>query len=85
MAVRLNPKWLVAREQEIAAYVEAKSNGSELPKIDVTTATNQAIQWLIMRLSKAEIGFKLIQLGAGVKRVTTETDVCPKCNGTGRC
>jgi hypothetical protein len=27
----------------------------------------------------------VIQLGAGVKRVTTDVHTCPKCNGTGRC
>ena len=53
--------------------------------IDRTISFNKATQWLIMTLSQRGVAFKLINLGAGVKRITTETDVCPKCNGTGRC
>lgn len=36
-----------------------------------------AAQWLIIQLTKNKIPFKLINLGAGVKRITTETDTCP--------
>ena len=54
-------------------------------KIDITTQHNLSAKWLICELSKRELAFKVINLGAGVKRVTTDTEVCPKCNGTGRC
>lgn len=78
--MELNPKWTDAKKEEIAVY---KRNGQ--PAIDVTTTCNTAIQWLICQLTAHNIPFKLIQLGAGVKRVTTDTTVCPKCNGTGKC
>ncbi len=45
----------------------------------------KAAQWLIEWLANRRIGFKVINLGAGVRRITTYTEVCPKCNGTGRC
>jgi len=38
-----------------------------------------------LQLTSAGVPFKVIQLGAGVNRVTTETDQCPKCHGTGKC
>ena len=85
MRTQLNPKWVENRRAEMDAYKEAVRNSQVPPPIDVTTSHNQAIQWLIASLANREIPFKLIQLGAGVKRVTTLTDVCPKCNGTGRC
>jgi hypothetical protein len=67
---------------EIAAWKQAEGTK---PTICVDTSFNQAVQWLILRLTEADIPFRLIQLGAGVKRVTTETDQCPKCHGTGKC
>ena len=38
-----------------------------------------SIQWLIQALAKADRLFKVYNLGAGVSRITTETDVCPCC------
>ena len=78
--MKLNPKWTEARRDEIAVYIR---DGQ--PAIDVTSPCNTAIQWLICRLADKNISFKIIQLGAGVKRVTTNTTICPKCNGTGKC
>jgi len=68
-AAKVNPNWLKKRESEIA---------NNLP-IDVTTSFNSAIQALIIRLTLANKSFKLYNLGAGVKRVTTDTDKCPCC------
>ena len=47
--------------------------------IDVTSGFNPAVQWLIERLSVNGTPYKVYSLGAGVKRVTTETDTCPCC------
>jgi len=47
--------------------------------IDETTGCNVAIRWLIINLSSRGTPFKLHNLGAGVKRVTTDTDTCPCC------
>ena len=60
-----------------AEGVVAKLDAGEA--IDVTTSFNKAIAWLIEVLSRRNIPFKLYQLGAGVKRVTTDTDCCPMC------
>ena len=53
--------------------------------VDVTTQYAILAQWLIVNLSNAKRGFQVVNLGAGVRRITTDTKVCPKCNGTGRC
>lgn len=47
--------------------------------IDCTTAQNIVAQWLIRHLALGKRNFKLYQLGAGVKRITTDTDTCPCC------
>jgi hypothetical protein len=78
--MKLNPAWKAEREAEIQTYLR-----DGFQKIDVTSSCNMAIQWLICQLVAHNIPFKVIQLGAGVKRVTTDTTVCPKCNGTGKC
>lgn len=69
MAARVSPSWLKERKEEIRkGYV-----------IDITTSFNKAAQALIICLSDADTPFKLYNLGAGVKRITTKTDVCPCC------
>ena len=52
--------------------------------IDKTISFNKASQWLILTLTEKNIAFRVFNLGAGVKRITTATDWCPKCKGTGR-
>jgi len=68
---RVNPKWMKIRQAEI----------EETPhKIDVTISYNAAAQWLITELTNVGIPYKLHQLGAGVKRITTkDIDICPCC------
>ena len=65
----LNPKWTDG--------MQVKINARE--KIDVTDAYIPAVQFLVSRLASAGIPYKIFQLGAGVKRITTETDTCPCC------
>lgn len=65
----LNPKWIAEMRDAI------NSNA----KIDYTSSFNLTIKWLIVNLTKACRAFKLYNLGAGVKRVTTDTNTCPCC------
>ena len=69
MAVRVNPEWLKSRKEEIREY----------RSVDVTTTFNKAVQALIILLVEANLPFKLYNLGAGVKRITTKTNICPYC------
>lgn len=69
MTTRVHPQWLKDRKEEIREH----------RSVDVTTNFNKAIQALIILLVKANLPFKLYNLGAGVKRITTETDICPYC------
>lgn len=83
---RWNPEWIDARTAEIEHLDPLKRDSDEVRKeIDLTLSDNLAVQWMICRLAEKGIPFRLIQLGAGVRRITTKTDICPKCNGTGRC
>jgi len=56
----------------------------ESPEFDYTSAVNLASQWIIVQLSEKQHPFRVINLGAGVKRITRKVDTCPKCHGTGR-
>jgi len=87
MDKRINPKWADRVLEDVAAYHDPLKRGVGFnPKeIDETISYNPAVQWLICLLAQKNIAFKVIQLGAGVKRVTTDVHICPKCNGTGRC
>ncbi len=77
--MRVSSEWTDKRMADLASY-----RRNQTP-IDVISQYNLAIQWLVAMLAREGVPFRLIQLGAGVKRVTTLTDVCPKCNGTGKC
>ena len=47
--------------------------------IDEVTQLTYAAAWLIKELAKRNIVFRVIPLGAGVRRITTITDICPCC------
>ena len=47
--------------------------------IDEVLSYNKAAQWLIAQLCKMDIPFKVYNAGVGVKRITTDTDVCTCC------
>ena len=69
MAIQVSSQWI---ENAIAEYKETEI-------MERTASFNKAIQALIIRLDKEKINFKLYNLGAGVKKITTETDICPCC------
>lgn len=70
---RVNPVWIKEMRKAIIEYPY---------KIDIILSYNAAAQWLIAELSREEIPYKLFQLGAGVKRITTkpgDIERCPCC------
>ena len=69
MTTRVNPNWLDEKQR---AYAETGI-------IDTTVSFNKAAQSLVEWLSRQNIKFKVYNLGAGVKRITTDTEVCPCC------
>jgi hypothetical protein len=40
-------------------------------------------KWLIVKLNAQHVPFSKINMGNGVYRFTTDTTICPKCNGSG--
>lgn len=82
MAMRLNESW---KRQQIELVDNWKKAEGNKPVITLDTEFSLAAKWMILFLTECNIPFKVIQLGAGVKRITTDVDVCPKCHGTGRC
>jgi len=69
MGLRVNPNWLI----------DIQENYKHTGKVDITVSYSHAAAALIEWLSKYNILFKIYNLGAGVKRITTETEVCPCC------
>lgn len=66
---QINPKWI----DRMRKLIEAKE------VIDETCSYRPATQWLIEQLLKCNRAYKLINCGAGVTRITTDTDTCPLC------
>lgn len=69
MKRQFNPKWVDKIKGELDAG-EA---------IDETQTWLPCIQWLIKELSTRGRPYNLYNLGAGVKRIVTDTDICPCC------
>jgi len=53
--------------------------------VDEVLTSNQEVKWLVAHLTMQDVPYRLVNLGAGAKRVTTKNlSVCGKCNGTGK-
>lgn len=81
--LRLNPTWKNEVQDKLKAYQTAPANGHERPILTWTVTFNKAAQYLVIKLTEAEIPFRVLNLGVGVKKITTDTTICPKCKGTG--
>lgn len=52
--------------------------------IDETFSFAPAAKWLIVKLATRDVPYRVINLGAGVKRITTtDAKVCAACKGKG--
>lgn len=78
MKKRISTRWQGEIKQKLA-----KSPSLEDFNLTETISFNPAAKWLIWYLTKIEKPFKVINLGAGVKQITTKVSTCPKCHGTG--
>jgi len=67
--MKLNPAWV--------AEMESKLNFKQ--PIDVTLAYPTPQKWLIVQLTRRGIPFACLNVGVGVRRITTDTDKCPLC------
>ena len=65
----VNPKW----EEEMKQKMDQR-----LP-IDVTLSHQVSANWLVNALSRRNIPFQMQNIGAGVRRLTTDTEHCPFC------
>ena len=75
---KLNPMW---QEDTIDKLNDAIINERVF---QVTVSHTKAANWLINHLDQHAIPFTVCNLGAGVRKITTDTSICPKCHGTGR-
>lgn len=73
MGSRINPSWMKNKEEEIKKNTFTSA----------TTSYNPAAQWLISYLDYRDTPVKVINLGAGVKKIMIAEKVCPTCNGKG--
>lgn len=79
--MRLNPAWQHQMSQELAAV----AGNNRIKPVEHTTGEITVVRWLICMADELQVPYKIIQLGAGVRKFTTDTTVCSKCHGTGKC
>lgn len=73
MAGRLDRKWCWKMQDQI----KDKTFKSKIVRHDINA------KWLIGHLADRDIPFKIINLGAGVKRIIIAEHICPTCGGKG--
>lgn len=66
---RVNPAWKSEMQSKLFQGL----------LIDEIISYRPAVQWLITEMYRIGMPYKLINLGAGVTKVTSNTEVCPKC------
>lgn len=49
------------------------------------TGCNVMAKIVVLYLTDSCIPFKVVAMGAGVKKITTDVTICPKCRGLGKC
>lgn len=69
-------EWL---REEIIKYQD-----HQIP-FECSTGISIVKKYIVLKLANWKIPFKVINLGCGVTKITTITNTCPKCNGTGSC
>ena len=70
---RVNPNWINATKEKVRKNKFASA----------TISYNPAAQWLIAYLDQEGIPVKVINLGAGVKKIIVAEKVCSHCGGKG--
>jgi hypothetical protein len=76
---RVNIKWIEDRKMEVRDFLTP----ARTPIPPVTTHYNPAAQWYISYLDLKNLKCKVIQLGAGVKKIIHLENICPHCGGKG--
>ncbi|MEY2703522.1 MAG: hypothetical protein RLY43_2161 [Bacteroidota bacterium] len=76
----LSLSWCAEEKEKMDAFLNHTIDSYEL-----TTAVSKAINFAVLCLLKKNISYKILNMGGGVKRITTKTDTCPKCKGLGKC
>lgn len=69
MAKIINKEW----QKKIIGLV----NNNQV--VDETIAFAPALKWLVLFLSSRDRPYAIHDIGAGVKRITTDTGICPCC------
>jgi len=78
MGYRLHQWWIDEMTEKMTSF---RAGGDP---IEITTAESNVKSWMVINFDKFKIPFAVYSLGAGVSKITTDTQVCPKCKGSGR-
>lgn len=67
--------WMIEKNKEIEKVIAGDG------KIEHITSFAKGAAWLVKRLVQEGIAFKCHNMGAGVKKITTDVKSCPMCGG----
>lgn len=79
MAIRLSHTWCMKMKDKIDEY---KLKGSPIKE---TVSHSIYKKYLVQLFVATNTPYRIINNGCGVTTITTDTKICPKCGGSGRC
>lgn len=87
MAKHLEPNWASQNRTKIEQKGMALISGmlTSATPLEWVLDSNLASSYIVKHLTLNNVPFKVLNMGAGVKKITTAVDTCPKCHGTGKC
>lgn len=74
---KIDRVWFRQWQKKIIEKIGEYKN--EETHIELILKLNETAKWLISELAHARIVFKVVNLGAGVKKITTDIENCPSC------
>lgn len=84
MTARIDSEWKRKQEEVMDDFKNGIHNSAFPLHYKVTTPHAIIKKWVVLTLIKKRIPYRVLNMGAGVSTITTETDICPKCKGLGR-
>lgn len=76
-------KWISEHYKETQLSLMDSFKMGLTPEYSVITGCPVTKKWTIGRLLAKNISYAALNMGAGVMKITTKTDTCPKCKGLG--
>jgi len=86
MAFKLSSIWQKEQLDKMDNFINSNPPiTTNNPNLEWTFSLSIPKKFIVISLSNKNIPFKVLNLGCGISKITTDTNICPKCKGSGHC